>query len=370
NKPVIDKENCIFFQRGKCKACEKFCSVNAIDWEQKDRIIEREVGAIVVATGFDLYPMVNMGEYGAGKIEDVIDGLAFERLLSASGPTAGEVKRPSDGKVPKEVVFVQCAGSRDPELHNAYCSKVCCMYSTKHAMLYKHRVPDGQPYVFYIDVRTAGKGYEEFYQRATEEDGVVFLRGKVSKIFKENGKVVVWGSDTLTGKEVEISADLVVLAMAMVPSFGTDELVKKLKIGCSNDNFIAEAHPKLRPVESISSGFFLAGCCQAPKDIPETVAQASGAASKVIGLFSQEKLSHEPIVATVNEDVCCGCRICISVCPYEAREFDEEKNIAKVNEVLCEGCGACVAACPSGATQQKNYSDKQIQEMIRVSLEV
>ncbi|MFC1724649.1 4Fe-4S binding protein [candidate division KSB1 bacterium] len=369
NKPVIDKENCIYFKTGKCKACEKFCSVNAIDWEQEEKFIEKEIGAVVVATGFDLYPILNLGEYGAGKIADVIDGLAFERLLSASGPTSGEIKRPSDGKVPEEIVFVQCSGSRDPELHLPYCSKVCCMYTTKHAMLYKHRVHDGQPYVFYIDVRTAGKGYEEFYQRATEEDDVVFLRGKVSKIFRDNGKVIVWGADLLSGKEVEIQADMVVLATAMVPSAGTEELVKKLKIACSADKFIAEAHPKLRPVESITGGFFLAGCCQAPKDIPEAVAQASGAASKVLNLFSHEEIHQEPIIAVVNEDLCSGCRICVPVCPYSAREFDEEKSIVTVNEVLCEGCGACVAACPSGATSQNNFFDEQIREMIKVTLE-
>jgi len=353
----------------ECGECAKVCDKDAIIYDLEDEIIEKEIGAMVVATGFDLYPLLNMKEYGAGEIKDVIDGLAFERLLSASGPTGGEVKRPSDGQVPKEVVFIQCAGSRDPEMHKAYCSKVCCMYSTKHAMLYKHRVHDGQPYIFYIDMRTGGKGYEEFYQRAAEEDHVVFLRGKVSKVFQENGKVVVWGADTLTGKEVEIKADLVVLAMAMEPSKGTKNLVQKLKIGCSNDDFIGEAHPKLRPVESISAGFYLAGCAQAPKDIPEAVAQASAAAAKVCALFSKDELEHEPVVATVNEDICCGCRICIQVCPYDAREHDDEKNIAKVNEALCEGCGACVAACPSGATGQKNYEDNQILEMIKVSLE-
>jgi len=369
NKPVIDKENCIYFETGKCKACEKFCDVNAIVWDQEDKIIEREIGAVVVATGFDLYPITNMGEYGAGSIPDVIDGLAFERLLSASGPTNGEILRPSDGKVPQEIVFVQCAGSRDPELHLKYCSKVCCMYSTKHAMLYKHRVHEGQPYVFYIDVRTAGKGYEEFYQRATEEDDVVFLRGKVSKIFQEDDKVMVWGADLLSGKEVEIAADMVVLALGMVPSVGTSELANKLKIGCGEEEFITEAHPKLRPVESITSGFFLAGACQAPKDIPEAVAQASGAASKVVGLFSKKELHQEPIIAVVNEDICSGCQICIPVCPYEAREFDEEKGIVIVKEALCEGCGSCIAACPSGATQQNNFFDEQIKEMVKVTLE-
>ncbi|MFQ6091543.1 MAG: FAD-dependent oxidoreductase [bacterium] len=289
SKPVIDRKHCIFFQKGKCKVCEKFCDVGAICWEQEDEILEQEVGAIVVATGYDLYPMVKLGEYGGGQIENVIDGFAFERLLYASGPTGGEVRRPSDGKVPKEVVFIQCAGSRDPEKNMPYCSKICCMYTTKHAMLYKHRVHDGQPYVFYIDVRTAGKGYEEFYHRAAEEEDVIFLRGKVSKVFEQDGKVIVWGADTLTGRKIEIAADLVVLAMAMVPSEGTAELLRKLNIPSDGDGFLSEAHSKLRPVESRTPGYFLAGCAQGPKDIPEAVAQASGAASKVIGLFSREK---------------------------------------------------------------------------------
>jgi heterodisulfide reductase subunit A len=302
NKPVIDRDNCIFFQKGKCKTCEKFCDAGALCWDQEDILIEEEVGAIVVATGFDLYPMVNLGEYGGGRIKDVIDGLAFERLLSASGPTSGEVRRPSDGTVPKEVVFIQCAGSRDPEKNLPYCSKICCMYTTKHAMLYKHRVHDGQPYVFYIDVRTAGKGYEEFYQRAVDEEDVVFFRGKVSRVFQEDGKVMVWGADTLTGKKIEIAADLVVLAMAMVPSQGTAELLKKLNIPGDEQGFLSEAHRKLRPFESPVPGYFLAGCGQGPKDIPEAVAQASGAASKVITLFAKAKRNPKSEIHNSNED--------------------------------------------------------------------
>jgi heterodisulfide reductase subunit A len=242
------------------------------------------------------------------------------------------------------------------------------MYTTKHAMLYKHAVHDGQPYVFYIDMRTNGKGYEEFYQRAIDEEGVIFLRGKVSKIYQDGDKVMVWGVDTLTGRKVEIAADMVVLATAMIPSLGTDELAQRIKIGCSDGGFLLEAHPKLRPVESMTAGYYVAGCAQAPKDIPEAVAQASGAASKVVGVFSQEELAHEPLVAVVDEDICSGCHICIPACPYDARKYDEEKKIAIVNEALCEGCGACVVSCPSGATQQRNLTDPQIEEMITVSL--
>jgi len=286
NKPVIDKENCIYFKKGKCGLCVKICPVGAIDFKQKDTFIKEEVGAIVAATGYELYRKEDLGEYGYGKYEDVIDGLQFERLLSASGPTVGEIRRPSDGEVPQEVVFVQCAGSRDTEKGVPYCSKICCMYTGKQAMLYKHKVPDGQAYVFYIDVRSGGKGYEEFIQRAKEEDNVIYLRGKVSKIFKEDGKIIVWGVDTLTGKEVKIASDLVVLATPVLPNKGVAE---KLKITCDEHGFFTEAHPKLRPVESSAAGIYLAGCCQEPKDIPETVAQASGAAGKVVNLLSGKR---------------------------------------------------------------------------------
>jgi heterodisulfide reductase subunit A len=368
NKPVIDKDSCIYFKTGKCRLCEKVCEINAIDFEQEDRFVEVEIGAIIVATGYETLPVADLAEYGAGKVPDVIDGLAFERLLSASGPTVGEVKRPSDGMIPKEIVFVQCAGSRDPERYRPYCSKICCMYTTKHALLYKHRVHDGQPYIFYIDIRTGGKGYEEFYHNAEQEEGIIYLRGKVAKIFRDGDKTVVWGTDTLTGRNIEIEADLVVLATAVIPKDSTAELVKKLRIQTGPNGFLAEAHPKLRPVESINSGFFLAGAAQGPKDIPETVAQASAAACKVISLFSRDHLEQDPTIAWVDEDLCSGCRTCIPVCPYDAREYDEEKEIVIVNEALCEGCGSCVAACVSGATQQKNLSDSQIKSMITASL--
>jgi len=369
NKPVLDAEHCTYFKNGKCGVCKKVCPVSAVDYEQKDEIVEEKVGAIVVATGFDLYPMAKMGEYGGGKIKDVVTSLQFERMLSASGPTTGEVKRPSDGKVPKEVVFLTCVGSRDPEGHVPYCSKVCCMYLTKHAMLYKHKVHDGQAYLFYMDVRTGGKGYEEFYQRASEEDDVLYVRGKVSKIFEEDGKVVVWGVDTLTGKKVEIAADLAVMGLAMVPSAAAQELANKLKIHADEWGFLSEAHPKLRPVESLAPGFYLAGAAQGPKDIPEAVAQASGAASKAAALFAEEVYHREPAIACIDEDLCAGCRICVSVCPYNAAEFDEEKKVARIQEAICEGCGACIAACPSGSAQQRNLTDDQIYNMVSAALE-
>jgi heterodisulfide reductase subunit A len=349
-----------------CGKCFDVCEAKAIDYDMKPKIIEEEVGAIIVASGFDLYDKQLMAEYGYGKYADVLDGLQFERLCSASGPTKGKILRPSDKKEPKEVVFIQCVGSRDPELHCAYCSKICCMYTVKHAMLYKHHVHDGQAYIFYIDIRSGGKGYEEFVKRAVEEDGVLYLRGKVSKIFEEKGKIKVWGVDTLSGKDIEIDADMVVLAMAMRPSKGAEELAKKLKLAMDKDGFLAEAHPKLRPVESVTSGMFLAGAAQAPKDIPEAVAQASGAAAKAIAILSQERLFHAPTVAKVNLNLCTGCGMCVIVCPYDAISLKDGK--VEVNEVLCEGCGTCSATCLRTAIQVKNLTPLQVHEMIRASL--
>ncbi|MFC2061539.1 4Fe-4S binding protein [Elusimicrobiota bacterium] len=368
NKVVIDKDNCRYFKDGKCGVCKKLCPLDAVDYEQKEEIVEEEVGAIVVATGLELYPIINIEEYGKGKLNNVIDGLAFERLLSASGPTGGEVRRPSDGKVPQEVVFIQCVGSRDPEKHFSYCSRICCMYTAKHAMLYKHRVPSGQPYVFYIDIRAGGKNYEEFVQRAQEEDGVVYLRGRVAKLYSDKDKIVVCGTDTLASENIEIRADMVVLAMATRPARDIEKLANILHLCPDENGFLTEAHPKLKPVETMARGIYIAGAAQAPKDIPDTVAQASAAASYVMNLFSSEKLEHEPITAGVDEDLCSGCGVCIDLCPYLARELNLKEKKAEVNEILCEGCGSCTAACPTGSAMQKNFTSDQILEMIKAIL--
>ena len=286
NKPVIDREHCIFFQRGKCRACERFCPVGAITFDQEDTIFEEQVGAIILATGCDLYGLENMPEYGGGKVPDVIDGLAFERLLSSSGPTAGKVQRPSDGKVPREVVLIQCAGSRDPEKHMPYCSKICCMYTAKQAILYRHRVHDGQAYIFYIDIRAAGKRYDEFTQRAMEDEHVIYLRGKVSRVFRQGDKVMVWGADTLSGQQVQIAADLVVLAPALLPPPTTQRLAEMMGLPTDEHGWLLSRDPNMRPVETLRPGVFLAGACTGPMDIPETVAHASGAAAQVLKLFS------------------------------------------------------------------------------------
>jgi heterodisulfide reductase subunit A len=327
-----------------------------------------DIGSIVVATGYDLYDKARLGEYGGARYPDVIDSLQFEEMLRPDGPTSGQIVRPSDGKVPQEVVWVQCAGSRDPELHMPYCSKVCCMYVAKQSMLYKERVPDGQATVFYIDIRTQGKGYEEFAQRAMEEYDVLYVRGKASKVFQENGHVTVWGVDTLTNLPIEVEADLVVLATATVPRSDALKLGQRLRVGTDEHGFFSEAHPKLRPVESLTAGVFLAGAAQFPKDIPETVAQASGAASKVLSLFSQRQMVQEPTIAYVDPELCSGCGLCIPACPYEAREMHEWQHIAIVNTALCQGCGACTMVCPNKACQVRNLTHQQILSMMEAYL--
>ena len=277
----------------ECRSCEAACERGAINHEMVDRCEELDVGAIVLATGFELMPKKEIAEFEQDP--DILDGIQFERILCPGGPTAGIVLRPSDGKTPKEVVFISCVGSRDPEHGVPYCSRVCCMYLAKMAMLYKHAVPEGQAYIFYIDTRTTGKGYEEFVQRAVEEDRVVYLRGRVSKVFRDAEKLRVWGVDTLSGKSIEISCDLVVLGMAMVPNPAGKELTQRLGILSDEYGFITEVHPKLRPLETSIPGIYAAGTAQGLKDIPDSVAQGSGAASKVLALFSSRELILEKV---------------------------------------------------------------------------
>jgi len=319
-----------------------------------------DIGAIVVATGYDRYPLAALTEYGAGQVTNVIDTLAFEAMLARGG----EIRRPSDGQAPKEVVFVQCAGSRDPEHGVPYCSKVCCMVVAKQATMYAQRVAGGQAYVFYVDIRSAGRGYEEYVDEAMQKHGVLYVRGKVSRLFSADGKVMVWGVDTLSGQPIEVAADLVVLATPLVPSAGTAELAQRLRAATDADGFFAEAHPKLRPVESLTAGIYLAGAAQGPKDIPEAVAQASGAAAKVLSLFSHEEMTQDPLVAYVVEELCSACGTCVEVCPYEARSIHPVRDVAIVNLALCQNCGACVVACPNKASQVFNWKPEQIMAMV------
>ena len=315
-----------------------------------------DIGAVVAATGYQSYPQSKLPEYGGGTILDVMDGLTFEAMLAPGA----KIQRPSDGKTPREIVFVQCAGSRDPEHGVPYCSKVCCMYVAKQAMLFKERVPHGQAYVFYIDIRSAGKGYDEYVQRAMTEARALYLRGKVSRIFQDGDKVIVWGSDTLSNRAVEIAADLVVLATPMAAPDSAKELAQRLHISTNADGFYNEAHPKLRPVESLTAGIFLAGTGQGPKDIPETVSQAGAAAAKVLQLFSRDEMKAEPTIAQVVPELCSACGLCVKACPYGARQIDEILKVATVNPALCQACGACAAACPNKASIVRNWTPTQI----------
>ena len=364
NRPVIHRDHCLFFKEGSCKRCEEVCPEEAILFQQEEEKIQKKVGAIVVATGYELYPQEKLGEYGYGQILDVIDGLAFERMLSADGPTRGKILRPSDGKVPKEIVFIQCVASRDPDRYMPYCSRICCMYTAKQAALYKEQVVDGQPYIFYMDIRSDAKDYEEFLQKTIEERGLLYLRGRVSRVFQDNGKVRVLGVDTLTGRMVEVAADMVVLATAVIPSDGVKDLAGKLRATVDRHGFLTEAHIKLYPVESSTKGIYLAGCGQSPKDISDTVSQALATASKIQALLSTDQLLQDPLIAFVDENICSGCGICVKICPYEAREMDPRRGISVVHSALCQGCGACIAACPNFACELRNSSSIQTLRMM------
>jgi heterodisulfide reductase subunit A len=362
-KATIDPQVCRKFTKGKCGVCAKVCPTGAINYEMEDEIVTEEVGAIIVATGYGLLDQEKLPEYGAGRFPDVISGIQYERLLNASGPTAGHIQRPSDGTEPKVVVFVSCAGSRDKSIGVPYCSNFCCMYIAKQAILTKDHIPDSQSYVFYTDIRATGKAYDEFTRRAQEEYGAHYIRGRVSRIYPKGKKMVVKGADTLLGTQVEIEADLVVLATAAIAAPGARELAEKLHISYDMNGFYVESHPKLRPVETNTAGVYLAGCAQGPKDIPASVAQGSAAAAKALSLLSKEMIESDPAVSRVDTRACVGCLKCVSTCPFQA--IKEEtlpggKRVATVIETVCAGCGVCTATCPCGAIQLEHFTDNQL----------
>ncbi len=362
-KATIDPQFCRKFTKGKCGVCAKICPTGAINYEMVDEFVTEEVGAIVVATGYGLLDQEKLPEYGAGRYPDVISGIQYERFLNASGPTAGHIQRPSDGAEPKVVVFVSCAGSRDKSIGVPYCSNFCCMYIAKQAILTADHIPGSQSYVFYTDIRAAGKGYDEFTRRAQEDYGVHYIRGRVSRIYPRGKKMVVKGADTLLGTQVEVEADLVVLATAAVAAPGARELAEKLHISYDTNGFYVESHPKLRPVETNTAGVYLAGAAQGPKDIPASVAQGSAAAAKVLSLLSKDMIESDPAVSKVNTRACVGCLKCVSTCPFQA--IKEEtlpggKRVAAVIETVCAGCGVCTATCPCGAIQLEHFTDNQV----------
>ncbi len=369
---TIDADYCTMLKTGKCGVCSKVCTAGAIDYKQTDSFVEEEYGAIVVATGFNPIKLDQYDEFAYSQSPDVVTSLEFERLMNAAGPTGGTLLRPSDGQHPHTIVFVQCVGSRcDGSKGKPYCSKICCMYTAKHAMLCREKYPDTDVYVFYIDVRTPGKNFDEFYRRAVEEYGVHYVKGMVGKVVPQDGKLKVQASDLLGDRQLHIDADMVVLAAAIEPDASARPLATKLTASMDTNDFFTEAHPKLRPVESPTAGIFLSGACQGPKDIPETVAQASAAAAKVIGLLCKDNLTCNPCTAQPDEMMCNGCSSCEKVCPYGAITYvDKEfrgpnrttlvRRVAQVNPAVCQGCGACTVACPSGAMDLKGFSNKQI----------
>jgi len=356
-KAVVDKESCLLLTKGKCKkACMEACKAEAINFDQKEEMIEKEVGSIIVATGYDPFDPHLLPQYGYGVYDNIITGLQFERLSSPSGPTCGEILL-KDGNVPKSIAFLHCIGSRD-ENAKLYCSRICCMASMKQAHLAKEKT-GAEIYEFYIDINAFGKGYQEFYKRVREE-GIYFIRGKGSEIYKKDGRLIVEAEDTLLGTPVEIPVDLVVLGTGLTARRDAERMAQVLGISQSADGFFMEAHPKLRPVSTNVDGIFLAGCCQGPKDIPDTVAQASAAAAEVMSLVIKGEIEVEATISSIDPEICAGCKLCIEVCPYSAINFLDIKGISSVNEALCKGCGACTSVCPSKAARQKHFTQDQV----------
>ena len=361
--PVMDKENCTYFIKGTCKACEKFCPTGAIDFNQQDEMLNVEVGNIILATGYDLFDARRVSNYGYGRLPNVFTSLEFERLSNAAGPTNGNIVLRDGKTTPKSVGIIHCVGSRDKNFNN-YCSVICCMQGLKFAHLVHERT-GATVYNFYIDMRTAYKAYDEFYQRVLEE-GTLFVRGKVAEVTdaargeKEKGKLVIQVEDTLAGKQRRIPVDMVILSSGLQPRSDAREVGKLFGISCSTDGWFTEKHPKLDPMATMTEGIFIAGCAQGPKDIPSSVAQGAAASARVLDKILQKEVALEPVRATVDEEQCSGCRICNGLCPYHAITFHEDRMVSEVNPALCQGCGTCVAACPAGAISGTGFSNEQI----------
>ncbi len=377
NKAVIDAANCAHLKglaKGKdnvCRLCQlgnpkkniAGCETNAIDFTQKDELVELEVGNIILATGFEQFDPSVIYQYGYKRFPNIYTGLEFERISNASGPTSGKIVL-ADGSQPRSVAILHCIGSRDENYHK-YCSRVCCMHSLKYAHLLREKVPDADVYQMYIDMRCPGSGYEEFYERLQRE-GVNFIRGRAGEITniaespEEKGKLIISVEDTLIRRKRRIPVDMVVLSVALEPTADAAEVARIFSISRKADGFFMERHPKLDPVATATDGVYVVGCCQGPKDIPDTVAQASAAAARALALISTGKVEVEATTAFIDENRCSGCKVCIDLCPYKSISFDETKKVSRVNEAICKGCGTCVAACPSSAITGKHFTDQQI----------
>jgi len=362
NIPVIDTEHCAYFLKGTCRACEKFCEAKAINFDQQDEIIEVDVGNVILATGYDVFKPTGIYEYGYGHLANVITSLEFERMINSAGPTQGEVLL-KDGSHPKSVAIIHCVGSRDKDYHE-YCSRVCCMYSLKFGHLIREHVPGTRVYEFFVDVRAFGKGYEEFYNRVSDE-GTVLIKARpsavtnVAKKAGEKGKLIV-EYELKDGPKCRQPVDMVILSVALEAQPDAGAVARLFGINRSADGFFLERHPKMDPVATMSDGIFVVGCCQGPKDIPDTVAQASAAAARVLSMIGRGTVEIEAATSIINEQQCSGCRICALLCPFSAISFDEEKKVSQINEALCKGCGVCVAGCPSSAITGKHFTTEQV----------
>jgi len=380
NLPTVDADHCAYIQSGgrKCGACIKFCEAGAITPEtllnQTDQIVEFEVGSIIVTTGYDVFDPSVMPRYGYGKYDNVITGLEFERITCAAGPTGGRIVL-KDGREPESVAIIHCVGSRDQNYHE-YCSRVCCMYGLKYAHLIKE-FTNAEVYEMYIDMRCFGEGYEEFYKRVSEE-GVTFIRGKVAKVTdraiteEEKGKLIVLCADTVLGSLIRVPVDMVILCTALEAHSDAGQVAKIFTLNRRADGFFLERHVKLDPVATPTDGVFIAGCCEGPKDIPDTVAQASAAAAKVLSLISKGKITLESAVAQVDETRCLGCGRCEEICDFHAPRVihTDGRWVSTINETLCKGCGACAVACPTGAMSIRHFTQEQLLSMVDALTEV
>jgi len=363
-RATIDPEKCLTKKGKKCKQpCVAACGPGAIDFDQQDEILELEVGAIIMATGFQLWDPAQDARYGYGRLDNVITSLEFERISNASGPTGGHIVC-KNGEAPKSVAILHCVGSRDQN-YQEHCSRVCCMYSLKFAHLIKEHLPETEVYELYIDMRSYGKGYEEFYRRLMDE-GVHMVRGRAAEVTdvalspEEEGRLVVKTEDTLLRIVRRIPADMVILSSGLAPASDAKSVAQTFGFGCSANGFYLERHPKLEPVSTVTDGIFIAGCCQYPKDIPDTVAQAGAAAAGALALVDNPTVKVEPTISYIDPEKCSGCHICVSLCPHVAIQYNEEKGVAEVISAACKGCGVCVAACGSNVPQQRGYLDDQI----------